>query len=238
MKKLAFFIFSLSVLFTVCSMQSAVAQTGGYVGVWGGYTINSFAGYGDDDHEYDHHHDDWEWDYHYDYEMDIEETFALGVKAGFMHPLLKYLAFEFEYSYLNPDIDRSIIINRYGSDYVAVEGDIKLNNFMFNVIGKYPRGFVHPYIGVGLGLSFTDVTATATDGSVSSVSVGDNNTSFAWQLLTGLEFDLANNLALDIGYRYFVTELEFNNSMEFDYDTSGNIDFETSMITMGVKFMF
>jgi opacity protein-like surface antigen len=235
MKKLSVFIFSLAILFMVYPLQSAFAQTGGYFGIWGGYTINPFAGSGD--YEYDHHDDDWEWDYHYDYDLDIEETFALGAKAGFVHPLLKYLAFEFEYSYLNPDIDRSII-DKYGSHYVAVQGDIKLNNFMFNIIGKYPRGVFHPYIGVGLGLSSSDVSAIATDGSSSSVSIGDTHTSFAWQLLTGMEIDLANNLALDIGYRYFVTELEFNHKMEFDYDTSRDIDFETSMITLGVKFMF
>jgi opacity protein-like surface antigen len=233
MKKSAIIIFSLAVLFTVYPLQSASAQTGGYIGIWGGYTINPYAGSGD--YEYNHHDDDW--DYHHDYELDIEETFALGAKAGFVHPLLKYLAFEFEYSYLNPDIDRSII-DRYSSDYVAIEGDIKLNNFMFNVIGKYPRGPIHPYIGVGMGLSYADVTAKATDGSASSVSVGDNYTTFAWQVLTGVEIDLANNLALDIGYRYFVTQLEFNDNIEFDHDTSRDIDFETSIVTLGLKFLF
>jgi len=236
MKKSAFIIFSLALLFTVFPPQSATAQTGGYIGIWGGYTINPFAGSGD--YEYEHHHDDdWEWHYHYDYDLDIEETFALGAKAGFIHPRLKYLAFEFEYFYLNPDIDPSII-DRYGSDYVAVEGDIKLNNFMFNIIGKYQRGNIHPYIGVGLGLSGSDVSAAATDGSMTSVSIGDNNTSFAWQLLTGMEIDLAGNLALDIGYRYFVTELEFNDTIEFDYDMPRDVDFETGMITLGFKFMF
>lgn len=239
MKKSAHYIllFSLAVLLTVWPLKSAFAQTGGYVGIWGGYTINPFAGSGDYDYEYDHHDDDWEWNYHYDYDLNIEETFALGAKAGFVHPLLKYLAFEFEYFYLNPDIDPSII-DRYGSDYVAVEGDIKMNSFMFNIIGKYSRGTIHPYIGVGLGLSSSDVSAIATDGSETIAPIGDNHTSFAWQLLTGMEIDIARNLALDIGYRYFVTEMEFNDSMVFDYDTSRDINFETDMITLGFKFLF
>jgi opacity protein-like surface antigen len=234
MKKSAnyIFLFLLAILFTVSPLQQAFAQTGGYIGLWGGYTISPYAGTGDDD--YDHH--DWDW-YHHDIDLDINETYALGAKVGFVHPLLKYLAFEFEYFYLNPDIDRSII-DKYESDYVTVEGEIKLNNFMFNVIGKYPRGVIHPYIGVGLGLSNADVSAKATEGSASSVSIGDNYTSFAWQLLTGVEIDLASNLAMDIGYRYFTTELKFNDKMEYDYDISREIDFDTSMITMGFKFLF
>jgi opacity protein-like surface antigen len=43
----------------------------------------------------------------------------------------------------------------------------------------------------------------------SSASVGKDHTSFSWQLLTGVEIDITNNLSVDIGYRYFATEIEF-----------------------------
>jgi opacity protein-like surface antigen len=74
--------------------------------------------------------------------------------------------------------------------------------------------------------------------STSAVSIGDNYSAFAWQLLTGVEIDLAKNLALDIGYHYFATQLKFNDNMEYSYGYSRDIDFDTSIITMGFKFLF
>ena len=233
MKKVAnyLFIFTLAILFAVCPLKSASAQVGGYIGIWGGYTISPDASSVDS-------HD---WDYYYNsYDLDIKEAWVLGVKVGYTPPPLKYFSFEFEYSYLNPDINRSVL-DRYGSDFVAVEGDVKLNNFMFNAIIKYPLGRFHPYFGAGLGFSYTDVSATATqslNSVISSASVGRNYTSFAWQLLTGVEFDITNNLSVDIGYRYFATEIEFENATEIEFKNDTKIDFTTSMITLGLKLLF
>jgi opacity protein-like surface antigen len=85
------------------------------------------------------------------------------------------------------------------------------------------------------------VSATATqslNSVISSASVGRNYTSFAWQLLTGVEFDITNNLSVDIGYRYFSTEIEFENNTVIDFENDSKIDFTTSMITLGLKFLF
>ena len=233
MKKVAnyLFIFTLAILFAVCPLKSASAQVGGYIGVWGGYTISPDASSGD-------YYDDW--DYYNRFDLDIQEAWVLGVKVGYTPPQLKYFSFEFEYSYLNPDIKRSVL-DRYGPDYIAVEGDVKLNNFMFNAIAKYPQGRFHPYIGAGLGFSYSDMSATATQrisGVTSSASVGKDYTSFAWQLLTGVEIDIINNLSVDIGYRYFATEIEFENATEIEFKNDTKIDFTTSMITLGLKFLF
>ena len=67
------------------------------------------------------------------------------------------------------------LLDRYEPDYVAVEGDVKLNNFMFNAIAKYPQGRFHQYTSAGLGFSYSDMSATATQrisGVTSSASVG------------------------------------------------------------------
>ena len=233
MKKVAnyFFIYTLAILFALCPLKSASAQVGGYIGIWGGYTISPDARSGD---YYDN------WDYYHDFNLDIQESWVFGAKVGYTPPPLKYFSFEFEYSYLNPDINRSVL-DRYGSDFVAVEGDVKLNNFMFNSIAKYPQGRFHPYIGAGFGFSYSDMSATATQrssGVTSSASVGKDYTSFAWQLLTGVEIDIINNLSVDIGYRYFATEIEFENAAEIEFKNDTKIDFTTSMITLGLKFLF
>ena len=118
-------------------------------------------------------------------------------------------------------------------------GDVKLNNFMFNAIAKYPLGRFHPYVGAGIGCSYSDMSATATQsGVINSASVGEDYTSFTWQLLTGVEIDIINNLSVDIGYRYFASEIEFGNNTEIDFENSTKINFTTSMITLGLKFLF
>jgi len=230
MKKVAnyLFIFTLAILFAVCPLKSASAQVGGYIGVWGGYTISPDASSGDS----------YNWNYYNRYDLDIQEAWALGVKVGYTPPQLRYFSFEFEYSYLDPDINKSVLgQNRTG--FVVVDGDVKLNNFIFNAIAKYPLGRFHPYVGAGIGCSYTDMSAIASQsGVINSASVGKDYTSFAWQLLTGVEIDIINNLSVDIGYRYFVTEIEFGNNTEINFENDTKIDFTTSMITLGLKFLF
>ena len=130
------FIFTLSVLSAVYPFKSVSAQVGVYLGGWGGYTISSYTG-GDNGH-----------DYYDDYDLDIKETSAWGVKVGYANPFFNYLALEAEYSYLNPDI----------KDSAYIDGDVKISNLMFNVIGKYPLGIIQPYFGVGLGFSYSDMS--------------------------------------------------------------------------------
>jgi opacity protein-like surface antigen len=225
MKKAAnyIFIFTLAILFAVYPFQSASAQVegyhsgyqvGGYLGIWGGYTISPDLNSG--------YYDDWHY-HEEDLRLDIDETSVFGAKVGYNHPLLRALELELEYSYLNPDI----------TDHNTVVGDIKFNNFMFNIIAKIPRGIIHPYWGAGFGLSHHEMSAKAPE-----VIVGKDDTSFAWQLLTGVEIDLANHLVMDIGYRYFVTELKFINDIESEDKKYKDADFTTSMITLGLKFFF
>lgn len=194
--------------------ESASAQTGGYFGISGGYTINP-------DLSADHH-DVWDY-FDDDIDLDIEESPVWGVKIGYVHPRARALVLELEYNYLNPDITNS----------VDIDSNVKLNNFMFNFFAKIPAGVIHPYWGFGLGFCSSDMSEQAT------VWLGGKDaTSFAWQLLTGVEIDLANNLAVDIGYRYFTTELEFENDMEYEHGNNRNVDFTSSMITLGFKFFF
>lgn len=103
---------------------------------------------------------------------------------------------------------------------------------MFNIIAKYPEGKFHPYIGVGLGMSYVEVEGTfrARIGGTSITEYdSDNNTAFAWQILAGVDVELTNNLVLDLGYRYFYTKPEFEVT---------DIEYKTSMLTMGLKFLF
>lgn len=191
--------------------------TGPYLGIWGGYTVSPDATYERGPYSFD---------------LDVQQTWAFGIKAGFTPPQAKYFSFEFEFSYSNPDIDRSVFAQA-GTDFISLdEANAKLYNYMFNIIAKYPEGKFHPYIGVGLGMSYVEVEGTlrARIGGTSITEYdSDNNTAFAWQILAGVDIELTNNLVLDLGYRYFYTKPEFEVT---------DIEYKTSMVTMGLKFLF
>lgn len=195
----------------------ASAQSGAYFGVMGGYSFSP----------------DATWDLApYSFDLDVKETWMLGFKIGYNFPQMKYFSVEFEYSYMNPDIDRTILAQA-GSDFVAIEGDATLHNFMFNFIARYPEGKFHPYFGVGIGFSQFDVTGTLTGriGGVTQTPVYDegDDTPFAWQILAGIDFELNKNWTIDLGYRYFATNPDFSRS---------EIDYKTSMVTLGLKYYF
>jgi opacity protein-like surface antigen len=238
-RSLAVFLFVIA--FSLSPFNIASAQIGVYVGVFGSYTLSSDASWVNDNLDYN-------------YDLNVQETGIFGVKFGGIHPEIKYFSLELEYSYLNPDIDRTVL-STSGTDYSAMEGDAKIHNLMFNFIFKYPEGKIHPYLGFGLGASIVDLSLTPTSnvgGMIYSERRSAENTVFSWQVLTGVDIDLANNLSLDIGCRYFNTE-----SKEGDYEVYYNddhnqadyhndadhhhgpiLDFRTFMVTLGLKFRF
>jgi opacity protein-like surface antigen len=218
MKKFAnyVFIFSLSIVFAVFPLKSASAQTGGYFGIWGGYTISPDVIIEGNSYKAD---------------LNVDNALALGLKIGHTPPEAKYIDIEFEYSYLKQDIDRTVLA-QVGTNVDTLTGDLEVHNFMFNLTAKYPAGRFHPYIGGGLGLSYVNMSTTATDrtgGAANLASINDDGAFFAWQILAGVEIDIINNLSADIGYRYFYTKPEFDDV---------EVEIKTSMITIGLKFRF
>jgi OOP family OmpA-OmpF porin len=225
MKKVArsFAVFIFVIAVSVFPFNTASAQLGWYAGVFGGYTFSPDASLWYSDYNYNYNYD-------YKYDLNVQETWVFGVKFGITPPVLKYFSFEFEYSHLNPDIDRTAL-PRGGT----VEGDVKFNNFMFNAIAKYPQGKIHPYIGAGLGFSSFDLSLSTTS---SARSYSNEDTVFAWQILFGVEIDLTNNLSMDIGYRYFAAEANDDDHDHYYEYYGTQIDYKTSMVTLGLKYRF
>jgi opacity protein-like surface antigen len=226
MKKLdtAFAAFVLVIAAFVFPFNAASAQTGGYMGVFGGYTLSSDASTSYND--YDFHYSD-------NYDLDAEKTWVFGLKFGYTPPRLKNFSFEFEYSYLNPDVERTVSAYA-GGGYAKIEGDASLHNFMFNAIAKYPEGKIHPYIGTGLGFSYIDVSASTTS---TARSASTDDTVFAWQILVGVEMELSINLSMDVGYRFFATESGSDDD-HYYYHEDYSFDYETSMVTIGLTYKF
>ena len=226
MKKVArsFAVFIFVIAVSVFPFNTASAQLGWYVGVFGGYAFSPDASLQYSDYNYNYYYD-------YKYDVNVQEAWVFGVKFGITPPVLKYFSFEFEFSHLNPDIDRTAL-PRGGT----VEGDVTFNNFMFNAIAKYPQGKIHPYIGAGLGFSSFDLSLSTTS---PARSLSNDDTVFAWQILFGVELDLTNNLSMDIGYRYFAAEANEDDHHDYYYEYYGTqIDYQTSMVTVGLKYRF
>lgn len=206
-RSIAFVLFFIAV--SVSSFDIASADMGAYVGVWGGYTFSPDASFKNDNTGST-------------FDLDIQETWAAGVKFGYTPPQMKYLSFELEYFYSDPDIDRTV------SGQSAINGDVKFNSFLYNVIVRYPEGKFHPYLGGGIGFSNADASVQTTSPS-GSASTSENDTSFAWQILAGIDIDLTNNWTADIGYRYFYTDPKLGNL---------SLEYKTSMVTLGLKYRF
>lgn len=243
MKKItrSLFVFAFFIAVSVLPLNTASAEVGVYLGFFGGYTFSSDASW-------------WEhsYDYEYDYDLDVQETGIFGVKFGGFHPQVKFFSLEFEYSYLNPKIDRTTLVTA-GADYYAMQGDAEIHNFMFNAIVKYPEGRIHPYLGLGIGASYFDFSALSTS-KVGGVSYSErssvDDTVFAWQILAGVDIDLTNNLSLDIGLRYFDAEsADYHDDYDDDYYDDHHhdddyyyegptLDYRSFMATAGLKFRF
>ncbi|WP_342640850.1 outer membrane protein [Rhodoligotrophos ferricapiens] len=59
-------------------------------------------------------------------------------------------------------------------------------------------GFVKPYVGGGVGVAFHHIG----DVDMPILSGSGSSTDFAWNVQAGLAFDVTENIALDVGYRY------------------------------------
>jgi opacity protein-like surface antigen len=182
---------------------------GAYVGVFGGYTFSPDSSWKNDNTGSE-------------FDVDIQDSWAAGVKFGYIPPQWKYFSFELEYFYSNPDVNRTV----FGSS--AIEGDIKFHSFLYNIAVRYPEGRFHPYLGAGLGFSYADASIQSTSLS-GSASTSENDTAFAWQILAGIDIDLTNSWTADIGYRYFSTEPKLGNI---------SVEYKTSMVTLGLKYRF
>ena len=208
----AMIVFSLAVflLLTTVSMAPAVEAGPFYVGVFGGYVVPEDAEIDDDDDWYDD--DDGEFD------IDLDESWAMGAKFGYIIPQVRWLAAELEYTYLaDQDFDE------YGSD-----GDYSAHNLMANLLFRCPVGKIHPYVGFGVGISSATFDVGATD-YVYFDDMDDDDTAIAAQFIAGVNFEITPHWSTELAYKFFYCEYEIE---DFDVETASH------MVTLGINFHF
>ena len=157
-------------------------------------------------------------------DLSLDSSGMIGFKMGYILPQARALAFELEWNYMfNQTIPSQVVSG------LRESGEVALNNFLVNVILRYPEGKIHPYIGGGIGASSMYIQNTESIGGV-VVNVADESaTGFAWQFLAGVNVDLAPNLSADLTYRYFGTNPGFS-MIEVDY--------RTQAVILGLNFHF
>jgi opacity protein-like surface antigen len=214
-------VFSLMGFLIFTTAPTASAQQAGpfYVGIFGGFVMPN----------------DLEWSYdkwnHHDevYDEDLDESWAIGVKVGYIIPQVKWLAFELEYTHLaKQDYSET---EYYGSP-IGHNGEFSANNLMANLLFRYPQGRIHPYVGFGLGLSTATIEESGTfddGGIVRSYKFDEDETGFACQFIAGLNFELMPNLSADFAYKYLYSEYEIE-----DWD----VEAKNHMFLLGINFHF
>ena len=128
---------------------------------------------------------------------------AVGYSLANVAPGLRV---EAEVAYRQNQVDGiwasdNVITDPTGTDSGVLDFDHSTLSVLANVWYDFDMGGVRPYVGGGIGWADTDVDGTFLGGSVPAFNVGDNG--FAWQLGAGVNFQVAPNVQLGVGYRYF-----------------------------------
>ncbi|MDA0781986.1 MAG: porin family protein [Rickettsiales bacterium] len=143
--------------------------------------------------------DSFNYDADYSILPDTPMTFNYDNGYGFGVALGYYVddnvRIEGELTY-RPNETKSLTIG--GTEFPQFDEKMKLWNWMANAYYTVPLNkYVSPYIGGGFGLSYD--------------SAYNGEHAFAYQAMTGLDFDIDYSSAISLGYRYFgTTEFEYS----------------------------
>lgn len=171
----------------------------------------------------------------------------------------KYESFRFEaeYSWTEADIDSHRGVNAGGIDLSAIDagvlisgnvgdlgvntaalvadgrGDIDTDTWMLNAYYDFDLGNrFTPYVGLGLGLSETEVVFNPSGVAVLS----DDDRVFAWQVMGGVSYAFSDTLSLYGNYRYRTADdMEFSASL---LPARFNIDVEAQSLDIGIRYSF
>ena len=152
-------------------------------------------------------------------------------KVGF-----DYLSLGLQFTHLGgADYNESAAATLFGVTLAAnVEITHNINALMANAALRKNDGTLHPYVGGGVGVAFTDADITAagtiTVGGSTFAFAGtadDSDTSFAAQVFGGVDIDVTDNIYVGVNGRYFMTNADlFGADVKFrNYVAMGVVGF-------------
>ncbi|MEM9705663.1 MAG: OmpA family protein [Pseudomonadota bacterium] len=135
-----------------------------------------------------------------DYENGIGVYTALGYAFG------NDWRSEVEFSYRQNDTRFVSPSSGFGGFTTNFTDEVKSYTIMANVLRDIQTGtFVTPYVGVGVGGAIIDTSYRGMNAGGSMINLDDRDPTLAYQGIAGLSIELAENLALDLSYRYLGT---------------------------------
>jgi opacity protein-like surface antigen len=131
--------------------------------------------------------------------IELNNGFLVGAKFGYNPNIAKkILAVELEYNYQYTGLNKDTSTGRV----LPSNFNIDFHTLFLNVIARYPEGKIHPYVGVGGGLTYSQISEPP-DGAPTS-------TDLSYQLLAGVDFDVVSNWSVGIVYKYFNVQPSFS----------------------------
>ena len=129
------------------------------------------------------------------------DGFNGGIRFGYQGYPLRY---EAEYTYIQ---GKTSNFNVNNLRQVGVTGDTVSNLIMGNVYYDTPEMLpcIMPFLGVGIGYANVSATLNSTGpNGITRFKASDGL--FAYQVITGLTYNFAENWAANLGYRYVATD--------------------------------
>jgi opacity protein-like surface antigen len=163
-------------------------------------------------------------DYGFTFGMDMDMGYTLGLAVG--TEVFEHLRGEVELS----------VIQSNPSGFLGYESEVDITSTGINLLGNLwydidtGSGFT-PYVGGGLGVGYTELTADTSDSKISA-------TGLVYQLGAGVKVAMTDSLALDLGYRYKVmpdAPVSIDNAPD---NTDVTLDATSHVVQAGLTFTF
>jgi len=194
-----------------------------YIGAFGGVAFTQ-------DMDFDEH------EHHVDIDFD-SVNYHVGAHLGYR--VYDYLNLEAEYIFMHSNADCTNVYSTADSSLNGMHGggDADVNAVMFNGLFRFDdvNDVFIPFVGVGIGYAHVDIDCVSAPNGVSVISGDDGG--FAYQILAGVGFKVADNVLASLSYRYFATtDLSFDGSTSTSvgkhYDLCDN--FRNHLISIGI----
>ncbi|MFM9864023.1 MAG: outer membrane protein [Micropepsaceae bacterium] len=215
-----------SALAVLAGAQQAQAASDMYVSVFGGANFQP---------------DQSQSFYSSSFTLDPDTGFVLGGTVGTrLTNWAKGLRAEVEFGYRRNDV-AGAWTSSYGTTGGYIDANMSTFAIMANAWYDIDIGSkVRPYVGGGVGWARTrleiaqiETFSTSGPGFQLREDSEHENSGFAWQLGLGINYEVAPDVDVGIGYRYFVGPNISDGGEGFlDFDEGGNIDNENHAVQL------
>jgi len=168
-------------------------------------------------------------------DLTMDNSAVLGAKIGYTPSFLnKILSVEIEYNHIfGPNVGNQYWYTSSGYNF-TVQANTSMDTIFMNFKVRYPTGRFHPYVGVAPGwvwMKVSDLTQSVNVGGArfTSTPLSTSANNFAYQILAGVEYDVVNNISLDLGYKFLQGKPSWT---EMDGTVSLNF------VTLGLNYKF